>query len=479
MSEYCIKEGYQARTQTAFLDDTKSYKNNLVFQPDVYDLAGHLAEGFGVNTIIDIGCGIGRKLSSFREKFNIIGLDIGTNVSYCNNTYDYGTWLELNLDQPHEFPVDDETLANAIIVCSDVIEHVIEPEHLLRTFRKIASLAPALLVSTPERDRIRGIGDMGPPRNKKHIREWNLEEFTSLCHQYRLPLLTYGLTIDNNIDQEKQTILCICGRSASSDNKPRSNDPAVLAIIDIDENSAPGLESLASSLLADDIPVFLLDCSQHGNVCNSIPGLADKLENIENMGPANSRDQILSKKSSIAETYPNTWIIDLQGNEQICSTLPDRSLSESLRLVSRAGFTRIDFTKTIVFRNLRQADPDIPGKGRDPQESFFFESKEPEHKAWLQAPADSEKPTPELRSFPLRFLLRTFYEALPSGLEIQVSHPYIAKQFTNEYLVEIISGIGIGRERPPQRPPSWHKRLKIMRRKWKTAIKNTFRAQTT
>lgn len=66
-----------------------------------------------------------------------------------------------------------------MIICSDVIEHLVDPDILLSFLEK--SNFKFLILSTPERDSVqmkqRGLLWDGPPVNEAHVREWNFEEF--------------------------------------------------------------------------------------------------------------------------------------------------------------------------------------------------------------------------------------------------------------------------------------------------------------
>ncbi len=61
------------------------------------------------------------------------------------------------------------------IVCSDVIEHVANPDELLASLKSIKG-TKYYIISTPDRGLIPQ-KQYGPPLNKTHMREWNFKEF--------------------------------------------------------------------------------------------------------------------------------------------------------------------------------------------------------------------------------------------------------------------------------------------------------------
>jgi hypothetical protein len=82
-ANYGIKEGYIARDEPRYFEDSIPDEPDVVRQPQVYDIAGYLAERYGCTTIIDIGSGRATKLAPLADRFQIIGIDYGANLDYC------------------------------------------------------------------------------------------------------------------------------------------------------------------------------------------------------------------------------------------------------------------------------------------------------------------------------------------------------------------------------------------------------------
>src|SRR5581483_4144698 len=174
-TDHCLKPGYRSHPYPIYWDDAVDLKG-ITWQPEVYADAAAIAETLGARRIVDVGCGTAGKLAALHPRFEIVGIDYGSNLDVCRERYPFGTWLEHDLEQEVELPVPPELLADAVVVCADVIEHLVRPELLLRKLRAVLGHARAVLLSTPERDLARGRDHMGPPPKQHHVREWTLRE---------------------------------------------------------------------------------------------------------------------------------------------------------------------------------------------------------------------------------------------------------------------------------------------------------------
>jgi len=210
---YRVRGDYRARPEPAYDDDPD---DGVVWQPDVYRTAADVAEAVGARRIVDIGCGRGAKLAAQHPRFEILGLDFGTNIAHCRETYEFGTWVEHDLEGPGVLPVEPELLRDSIVVCADVIEHLVSPELLLEKLRAALEHAAAVLVSTPERELWAGIRDSGPPRNRCHVREWSMREFGWLLRSHGMPYHSIGLTRSNDRTEELHTMLAVIGPTADA-----------------------------------------------------------------------------------------------------------------------------------------------------------------------------------------------------------------------------------------------------------------------
>jgi len=153
----------------------KSY-DEIQYQLGIYEYSANLLEEITEKKILDIGCGNGRKTIDFFREAEIIGLEIEPILSYLKDKYPSITWLESDFENPPQgfFP---------IIICSDVIEHIVDPDDLLDFIAKINF--GICVISTPDRNTLQNRpgrswdSNAGPPRNSTHLREWSYEEFSS------------------------------------------------------------------------------------------------------------------------------------------------------------------------------------------------------------------------------------------------------------------------------------------------------------
>lgn len=182
--DYCLKVGYQSREQPEYY---AAYNAGVSWQQAVYEYAHCLAKLSRCQTIIDLGCGDGAKLQRFVPEFEVVGLDYGDNFAYCQSHYSQSKWLECDLEDVTTYPRWDKALlSGALIICADVIEHLRQPEVLLRMMRRWLPSVQGIVISTPERDLTHGKAHQGPPPNPCHVREWNTAEFLRLMAQFRL-----------------------------------------------------------------------------------------------------------------------------------------------------------------------------------------------------------------------------------------------------------------------------------------------------
>ena len=210
---YAIRDGYTARPSPQYFADARQERT---YQPDVYRDLGRIAARLGSARLIDVGCGNGAKLIGHREAFELVGVDYGANIEDCRARYDFGTWIEADLGSPGPLLQDTALLSGATLVCADVIEHVPAAEILVAKLAGALEHADALLISTPERAIVRGLGDPGPPRNQAHVREWTLRELGAFLRRSGLRHGTIGLTRPHDQTPLQQTIFAVYTRDAES-----------------------------------------------------------------------------------------------------------------------------------------------------------------------------------------------------------------------------------------------------------------------
>ena len=211
-NNFFIKSGYIARSNPEYFTDAPHELQGITWQPDVYPFAAEFAVTRRSRKIIDIGCGRALKLADLhrqRPDWEFIGIDYGANVSWCRANHGFGTWIEADLEYGN-LRAENFTVAKSTLICSDLIEHLINPVPFLRLIRNLLRQGvTAVIFSTPERDLTRGEGDNGPPENPCHVREWNSAEFKALLKWAGFELIHFGLTRSSDAEPDEKTILAI------------------------------------------------------------------------------------------------------------------------------------------------------------------------------------------------------------------------------------------------------------------------------
>jgi hypothetical protein len=494
ISQFHIKAGYASRDGADYFDDRPYATSDVVHQPDAYALAAHLALHYGADTIVDVGCGSARKLIAL-EGFRKVGVDRGLNLDYCKRSFPNETWVEADLERATGYILEEDLLARSVVICADVVEHLVDPTSLLKLLRRFAGLARAVLITTPDRDLVRGAYDMGPPVNPAHIREWNLDEFVRLLEANDLNPAFVGRTVNNNQDLEKKTIIAIVDGIDVAQVAPSEFRPLALIAT---YNDRDLVESVVVKLLNDNIDVHILDnWSDDGTferlreIQASCVGLS--LERFPAEGPSRYYEwrAILRRKEEIARTHPGRWIIHQDSDEVRCAPWRQCSFRQGIFSVDRAKFNAIDFTVL----DFRPVDDGFV-EGADPETALpgFEFGRRPGHflqiKAWRQG-AESVRLAETgghdaqfsgQRVFPYKFLLKHYPirsseqgrrkvfverrgrfspQERADGWHIQYDHWQADEHFVwrrdqlitfdqaetpRDFLVELISGIGIVRQ---------------------------------
>ncbi|MFD4477174.1 class I SAM-dependent methyltransferase [Streptomyces sp. NPDC058471] len=210
---YFIRSGYRSRDQVQyFLDETD---DTVTWQPDVYPFAAARALELGRDVVIDIGCGRAGKLASLDYEYpawSYIGVDFGDNLVWCRDNRPFGEWIEVDLESAERLPIAPALVRRSIVVCSDVIEHLVNPAPVLSLIRGLLMEGSAAAVlSTPARECRSGYDTPGPPRNLSHVREWASDEFRALLEASGFKIHHAGLTRSDDASNGLSTQLVLVG----------------------------------------------------------------------------------------------------------------------------------------------------------------------------------------------------------------------------------------------------------------------------
>lgn len=172
--------------------------SGITWQPDVYPETLSISVEHGRNVIIDLGCGRADKLVALHQQHldvDIVGVDFGPNIDWCCRHLPVGRWIDADLETATVLPLDAGLISRSVVVCSDVLEHLIDPRPTMHLICWLLSQGAARAVlSTPARDKRAGADHLGPPSNPSHVREWTQDEFRAFVASYPVMIERFELT---------------------------------------------------------------------------------------------------------------------------------------------------------------------------------------------------------------------------------------------------------------------------------------------
>lgn len=171
----CLYEHYSHRPEPATFDDTALEDE---FQDGVYSAAWETALKGGHRRIVDFGCGSAYKLVKYFPVLDTLGYEVGQTLRFLEKTYPTRRWADGS-------DLARVSLNADIVICADVIEHLLDPLPLLRKLG--TARAHSIFLSTPALDLLADRGwspRLGPPANDCHVNEWTTEEFGNLVGRY-------------------------------------------------------------------------------------------------------------------------------------------------------------------------------------------------------------------------------------------------------------------------------------------------------
>lgn len=246
MTPFHLPIDYIENHSPSYHADASLAASDVIYQPEVYAVADWLMKAKQRSAVIDIGCGNARKLHAVQAGRHI-GVDFGDNIDWCRAHYpNWGEWVETDLAQRDCIQIADLVNEKCMVVCADVIEHLVDPSALVELLAETCRRGAIVITSTPDRVRVRGVDHRGPPGNPSHVREWALDEYTSFLASRGLPAVYAGYTINNNIKRERKTIITIHDRII--DRAIETMSPSTLEMMtDLFERRLHTAESEASN----------------------------------------------------------------------------------------------------------------------------------------------------------------------------------------------------------------------------------------
>jgi SAM-dependent methyltransferase len=345
MSDLQLPEGYTPRKQTtAFLDNCPKYS----YQPHVYEAALDAAVKSGVRNVIDIGCGSGLKLVPFGKLFNLYCIDSQGGLALARTNILGAHFIEHNLEQGLP-DLPDTVIDNSIIICSDVLEHLVHPQVLAKDLARSARRARYVFISTPDRDRARGWIDTGPPANPAHVHEWSGGELIRFLTSSGFDHISFcGHTINTDFHRAKATSLVISGRETARPC-PAPEEFRVAAVLHL-YNESDIIAETVHHLASQDIEIHAFDnWSQDGtyqileDLCSQ--GLVNQVARFPNKATDQySWAEQLQFTAAYGRQISADWIMHHDADELRFSPWPHTSLRDSIWHVDSLGYNAIDFT---------------------------------------------------------------------------------------------------------------------------------------
>ena len=187
MNSFFIDDKFKTNLDPEFYD--ASLNRGTVFQYDVYNLAILIANTN--HKIIDAGCGDFMKLLPFLyNNMEVIGIDLKKNIEFAKQKFVNNiNFIEHDLETGLPSFFDLQFDSNDLIICADVIEHLVDPTKLLFDLKATEC---KIVISTPDRKSCRN--DVKVPINKCHVREWSFEEFSKLIESFNFKIHFMGYT---------------------------------------------------------------------------------------------------------------------------------------------------------------------------------------------------------------------------------------------------------------------------------------------
>ena len=168
--EYGITTAYLPHRKVVPFDDRA---NTDFFQDEVYRTAQLFFAEHELSGVLDVGCGSGYKLIKYFADEETLGLELPDTLVFLRDKYSDRQWALSDFENPPQG-------SYGLIICSDVVEHLHDPDALLAFFERVD--CDYFLLSTPERGRL-GLPARFRPCSRWHLREWTQEEFVAYLSQ--------------------------------------------------------------------------------------------------------------------------------------------------------------------------------------------------------------------------------------------------------------------------------------------------------
>lgn len=194
---YAIRTDYRENAVQATYDpsgdprywDEGRLMSAASYQYDVYAAAAGLVRELNLKTLLDVGSGPPVKLRALMPAgVGICLVDQPNTAQLASKLLPGAQFFGANLEG--DFPALGRRFD--LVLCADVIEHLLDPDPCLDFMRRHLAPNGLLLLSTPERDSLRGKDCTHSP-HPMHVREWNFGEFGRFLASRNLEVLEHRL----------------------------------------------------------------------------------------------------------------------------------------------------------------------------------------------------------------------------------------------------------------------------------------------
>lgn len=192
---YFIKKNYKANLVTHTVDTENqiywsksrilhSYYNRY----NLYNFCKKLVKKKDLKNVLDVGCGPALKLMKliYPNCHEVYGIDQESIIEFCKKKHGLKTFFSDDIENP-SLNLDKKF---ALILSFDVIEHLLKPNKLISYIKKYCHENTYIIITTPERDILRGKNCNYSPKNV-HVREWNSFEFNKYLKNQGFKILAH------------------------------------------------------------------------------------------------------------------------------------------------------------------------------------------------------------------------------------------------------------------------------------------------
>jgi SAM-dependent methyltransferase len=417
---YRLPPRYRSRRDVRKAEPPTGYaEHEFARYSAIYILAEHVLAADRRQGVIDIG-GDPVFLNALQAP-NRCGLDIRRDADRLTGAFPGIRWIACDPETglPSELAVD---ASDTVVICANVVERLRDPRRLLRDLARLADRGAIVILSTAERPR--AAGDLGPPHDDTHVREWSLTEWQDFTRACGIPAIFAGTFSPTHDGTAPRTIVSIHDRRASRAMAAPARIERPLGITAV-FNDLDIIEATVKSWLAHGCDVHLMDNWSTDGTYELLQSMRDAnperiaLERFPSDGPTDQFNlyAILARKTEIISGLAGRWIVNLDSDQIRESLWPDIPLARALAIIEAAGYNAADF-------GLFHFRPTVDGFSRGDDPATFFDHFEldisvawgTELRAWKQPDRPVEFASSGghilrfegLRIFPYRLMTRHY-----------------------------------------------------------------------